>query len=249
MLQTERMGKGPSVALVHGFTQTGRSWRPVVERLQHLNQFTLVDAPGHGGSSEVDADLSEGAVLLGDVAGRASYVGYSMGGRLVLHLATTRPDLVERLVLIGAHPGIADEAERTARRASDTALARQVAAEGVPAFVDWWLSQSLFSTLPPDTADRHQRLTNTPAGLASSLRLAGTGNQTPLWDRLPALTMPVLVIAGELDSKYVAVARDTVAAIGTNAELVLIPGAGHACHLERPDAFCVVLADFLGNYN
>jgi pimeloyl-ACP methyl ester carboxylesterase len=90
-------------------------------------------------------------------------------------------------------------------------------------------------------------LTNTAAGLAASLRLAGAGSQAPLWDRLGELSMPVLVMAGELDAKYVAIARDTVDAIGRNAELVLIPGAGHACHLERPDPFCVVLADFLGH--
>jgi pimeloyl-ACP methyl ester carboxylesterase len=57
--------------------------------------------------------------------------------------------------------------------------------------------------------------------------------------------MPVLVVAGELDSAYVTAGRRLVAAIGGNASLVLIPAAGHACHLERPDAFCLVVADFL----
>jgi len=117
----------------------------------------------------------------------------------------------------------------------------------VPAFVDWWLRQPLFSTLSLDAADREERLTNTASGLAASLRLAGAGSQTPLWDRLGELSMPLLVMAGELDTKYVTIARDAVGAIGRNAELVLIPGAGHACHLERPDPFCVVLADFLGH--
>lgn len=247
MLFLERVGKGPPVTLVHGFTQTGKSWRPVVDRLQDLNQFTLVDAPGHGRSSAVHVDLAEGARLLGEAAGRSSYVGYSMGGRLALRLAVSRPDLVERLVLVGANPGIVDATQRAARRAEDEALAGRVERDGVGAFVEWWLSQPLFSTFPSDAADREQRLTNTAPGLASSLRLAGAGNQAPLWDRLASLTMPVLVMAGELDAKYAGMARETVAAIGDNAELVLLPGAGHACHLERPDAFCVVLADFFGH--
>jgi 2-succinyl-6-hydroxy-2,4-cyclohexadiene-1-carboxylate synthase len=248
MLFAERLGKGPPVALVHGFTQTGHSWRPVVERLQDLNRFTVVDAPGHGRSSAVQVDLQDGARLLGEAAGRAVYVGYSMGGRLALHLALERPDLVERLVLIGAHPGIVDPAKRAIRRTEDETLAGRVESEGVPAFVDWWLSQPLFSTLTSDATDRDNRLTNTAAGLASSLRLAGTGNQTPLWHRLDELDMPVLVVAGELDTKYAGIGRETVTAIGSNAELILIPAAGHACHLERPDPFCVVLADFLGHY-
>jgi 2-succinyl-6-hydroxy-2,4-cyclohexadiene-1-carboxylate synthase len=247
MLFVERVGNGSPVALVHGFTQTRRSWQPVVDRLHALNTFALVDAPGHGRSSDVHVDLRDGARLLGESAGRGSYVGYSMGGRLSLHLAIDRPDLVDGLVLIGTNPGIKDETQRAIRRAADDALADRLEAEGVPAFVDWWLRQPLFQTLNPHAADREERLTNTASGLAASLRLAGAGSRAPLWDRLGELSMPVLVMAGELDTKYVAIARDTVNAIGRNAELVLIPGAGHACHLERPDPFCVVLADFLGH--
>jgi 2-succinyl-6-hydroxy-2,4-cyclohexadiene-1-carboxylate synthase len=168
-----------------------------------------------------------------------------MGGRLCLHLALAQPELVERLVLVSASPGIEDPGQRAARRASDGALAQRVEAEGVAAFVDWWLAQSLFATLPASAAGREERLANTAEGLAGSLRLAGAGSQAPLWDRLSELAMPALVVAGDLDATYVDIGRRMAARIGDNAELVLIPGAGHACHLERLDAFCVVLADFL----
>jgi 2-succinyl-6-hydroxy-2,4-cyclohexadiene-1-carboxylate synthase len=245
VLAAEEVGKGPPVVLVHGFTQTGRTWRPVAHLLSALNTFTLVDAPGHGRSRDVRADVWEGARLLGATGGRATYVGYSMGGRLCLHLALAQPELVERLVLIGASPGIEDEQERAWRRAADETLAQRLEAEGVVAFVDRWLAQPLFATLSPEAADRADRLTNTAAGLASSLRLAGAGSQEPLWNRLPELAMPVLVLAGELDSTYADMARRMATTIGHHAALVLIPGAGHACHLERPDAFCLVLADFL----
>jgi 2-succinyl-6-hydroxy-2,4-cyclohexadiene-1-carboxylate synthase len=245
VLAAEKVGKGPPVVLVHGFTQTGRSWRSVANLLAALNTFTLIDAPGHGGSAAIHADLWEGARLLGATGGRAGYVGYSMGGRLCLHLALAQPERVERLVLIGASPGIEDPHQRALRRAADETLAQRVEAEGVAAFVDWWLSQPLFVRLPADAAGRAERLTNTSAGLASSLRLAGTGNQEPLWARLPELTMPVLIVVGELDASYADIGRRMTARIGSNAELVLIPSAGHACHLERPNAFCTVLADFL----
>ena len=168
-----------------------------------------------------------------------------IGGRLCLHLALAKAELVERLVRVSASPGIEDPGQRATRRDRDEALAGRIEAEGVAAFVDWWLAQPLFATLPASAAGREERLANTAQGLAGSLRLAGAGSQEPLWDRLSELAMPVLVVAGDRDTTYVEIGRRMAARIGDNAELVLIPGAGHACHLERLDAFCVVLADFL----
>ncbi len=263
MLAAEELGnkEGSPVVMVHGFTQTRRSWRPIAERLAPDHHVTLVDAPGHGGSAEVRADLWQGAALLGQRGGTAAYVGYSMGARLCLHLALLHPDLVTRLVLVGVHPGISGadadadgsgdartetESEiRRARRAQDEGRARRLEADGVAGFVDWWLGQPLFSTLDPVHAGRDDRLTNTVAGLASSLRLAGTGRQEPLWDRLGSLAMPVLLVAGQRDAKFAELGRRAAAAIGERARLVLIPGAGHACHLEAPEAFAAVVADFL----
>ena len=245
MLFATACGNGPPVVAVHGFTQTGASWAPIVERLRDRHRFVLVDAPGHGRSGDVRVELGEGARLLGAAGGNGAYLGYSMGARLCLHLALARPDLVTNLVLIGVHPGIADPAERAGRLADDSQLARRIEQEGVEAFIDWWLTRPLFSTLPASAARREERLANTAAGLASSLRLAGTGCQEPLWGRLPELAMPVLVVAGAADAKFAALGRLAAAAIGRNAELVLIPDAGHACHLERPDQFCPVLTEFL----
>ncbi|MGH9124003.1 MAG: alpha/beta fold hydrolase [Acidimicrobiales bacterium] len=244
MLAAERLENGPPLVALHGFTQTRRSWLPIAPRLPTHHQVTLVDAPGHGGSAEVRADLWQAADQLGDAGGRAAYVGYSMGARICLHLALAHPELVSRLVLIGAHPGIVDPGERRLRREHDEALARRVETEGVPLFVDWWLGQPLFATLDPASAGRDDRLTNTADGLASSLRLAGTGSQEPLWGRLAELSMPVLLVAGALDTKFAGLGRAMAAAIGTNARLELVPGAGHACHLERPAAFGAVIAEF-----
>jgi 2-succinyl-6-hydroxy-2,4-cyclohexadiene-1-carboxylate synthase len=245
VLSAEKVGKGSPVVAVHGFTQTHRSWQPIAQRLTALHALTLVDAPGHGGSDSVRVGLWEGAHHLADTGGRAAYLGYSMGARLCLHLALEQPNLVERLVVVGATAGIDDSTARAARRTADEALARRIETEGVAPFVDWWLSQPLFATLGADAAGREDRLSNTAGGLAASLRLSGAGMMEPLWERAATLTMPVLVVAGELDTAYVTAGRRLVAAIGGNSSLVLIPGAGHACHLERPDAFCLVVADFL----
>ena len=108
-LHAERSGAGaPRLVLVHGFTQTGRSWSTIAADLARDHEVVLVDAPGHGGSGAVDADLPAGAALLGQAGGRGVYVGYSMGGRLALHLALAEPALVDGLVLLGATAGIDD---------------------------------------------------------------------------------------------------------------------------------------------
>ena len=88
-----------------------------------------------------------------------------------------------------------------------TTLADEIERIGVGAFLERWLSQPLFASLDRSDGDIEARLTNTAAGLASSLRLAGTGTQAPLWTRLGELAMPVLVVAGEHDAKFTAIGR------------------------------------------
>jgi 2-succinyl-6-hydroxy-2,4-cyclohexadiene-1-carboxylate synthase len=239
-LASSVLGHGPRLVLVHGFTQTGRSWDAIAAQLTERFEVVSVDAPGHGGSGDVRATPADGAALLGGAGGPATYVGYSMGGRLCLHLAIARPDLVRRLVLVSATAGIEDATERANRRAADEALAASIEQDGVDAFLDHWLAQPLFATLPPEAAGAEDRRRNTAAGLASSLRLAGTGTQEPLWDRLGELRMPVLVVAGALDAKYAAIAERLADAI-PDATLEVIDDAGHAVHLERPDVFLDVL--------
>jgi 2-succinyl-6-hydroxy-2,4-cyclohexadiene-1-carboxylate synthase len=233
------------VVLVHGFTQTLAAWGPVAERLAGRWQVVRVDLPGHGGSGRVRVGFAEAAGLVGEAGGAGVYCGYSLGGRLCLRLALDRPDLVRGLVLVGASPGIADAGERAARRAADERLAAEVERDGVAAFLDRWLAGPLFATLPAEAAGRAERLANTAEGLAYALRRLGTGAQEPLWDRLGGLRPPVLLVAGERDPKFTGLARRMAAAIGPSARVAIVPGAGHAVHLERPAATAALLAEFL----
>ena len=240
----ERSG-GPRVVLVHGFTQTLRSWDPLAARLAARRSVARVDLPGHGGSAPVRLDFVETTAALGAVGGQAAYVGYSLGGRLCLRLALDRPDLVTALVLLGASPGLADPAERAARREADERLAATIERDGTAAFLDRWLAAPLFAGLRPAPADLAARRANPPEGLAAALRLLGTGVQDPLWDRLGELRPPVLLVAGADDVKFAALAEDMADRIGAAVEVALVPGAGHAAHLERPDAFVALLRPFL----
>jgi 2-succinyl-6-hydroxy-2,4-cyclohexadiene-1-carboxylate synthase len=225
------------IVALHGFTQTSACWAPIDADLAQDHELVLVDAPGHGASTPVDADLTSGGLALVEAGGPGTYVGYSMGGRFALHAALARPDSVERLVLISATAGIDDPDDRADRRRADEGQADRILAIGVPGFVDEWLAQPLFAGLSQEAAHRRARLANTAEGLASSLRRAGTGTQEPLWSRLGELTMPVLVVAGADDAKYAALAERLVRGIGPSASLAILPAAGHTAHLEQPDAF------------
>ncbi|HWC41493.1 MAG TPA: alpha/beta fold hydrolase [Actinomycetota bacterium] len=238
-------GSGGRVVLVHGFTQTLAAWDPVGERLGRRREVVRVDLPGHGGSAGVRVGFGDAARLVGEAGGMGAYVGYSLGGRLCLRLALTRPDLVRALVLVGASPGIADPGERAARRAADERLADEVERDGVAAFLDRWLAGPLFATLPAEAAGREQRLANTAEGLAGALRRLGTGVQEPLWDRLAGLRPPALLVAGERDPKFTGLARRMAAAIGPSARVAVVGGAGHAVHLERPAELAALVEEFL----
>jgi 2-succinyl-6-hydroxy-2,4-cyclohexadiene-1-carboxylate synthase len=224
------------LVLLHGFTQTGRSWAPVIAELRGRYRCFAPDLPGHGDAqgrrpATFDAVAAYLAALKLE---RFTLCGYSMGGRLALDFALRHPARVERLVLIGATPGIADAAARAERRRADLALADRIEAIGLEAFVDEWGAQPLFAGQPRGVAAlaREDRLRSTASGLAAALRGMGTGAMTPLGDRLGELAMPVTWVVGEHDATFRALAPP---------DAVVIPGAGHAAHLEAPEAVAGVL--------
>lgn len=243
-LASESLGTGRRLVLCHGFTQNRACWGPFAEDLARDHEVVLIDAPGHGESHHDGADLDESAALLGEVGGRAIYIGYSMGGRMALHLALARSDLVEGLVLIGATAGLDNETERQERRTSDEALATRLLDDGLEAFIDSWLASSLFADLSPDVAARSARLRNRPEGLAASLRNVGTGSQRSLWSLLGTLPMPVLALAGRSDVKFSALAQRLVDSIGPAASAEIIDGS-HAVHLASPEVTAAAVRRFV----
>jgi 2-succinyl-6-hydroxy-2,4-cyclohexadiene-1-carboxylate synthase len=235
-----------TVVLLHGFAGTGRAWDPVAQRLDRERYTALApDLRGHGAAR--DARPVSFAACVEDVLGAAParfvLCGYSMGGRIAQHVALAAPERVERLVLVATTPGIPDEAERAARRADDERLAAFADGATIEEFADRWAAQPLFAGTPPAAARiwREDMLRNDPRGLAAVLRGMGTGAMDSLWGRLGELTMPVTVLAGAEDPKFVALAERMVAAL-PNAELVVVPGAGHGLPREAPEAVSAAIA-------
>ncbi len=232
------------LVLLHGFTQTCRSWDEFIRALGDEPAICRVDAPGHGRSPILDDDLFGVARAVVASAGEGTYVGYSMGARILLHAALDSAPM-SGLVLVGGTPGIEDDRERADRRESDRLLAERIVRSGVEEFLDWWLRQPLFAGLSPTVDDLAERRLNTVDGLVSSLRHCGVGEQTPLWDRLSDIDVPVLVMAGSRDTKFDAIGRRMTEAIGANARFVSVPDAGHAAHLERPDAVAGIVREWM----
>jgi 2-succinyl-6-hydroxy-2,4-cyclohexadiene-1-carboxylate synthase len=239
----------PVLVLVHGFAGSLRSWNDLTRHLERHFRLLLVDLPGHGGTPlpETAMTLRELGMALGEfvrsIAGGAVMMcGYSMGGRVALHTAIFSPQSISALILIGASPGIEDVRERKERQASDQALAEKILANGVEWFADYWGSLPLFASqkmLPADMQAelRASRLACDPQGLAYCLKNFGAGEQEFLGRKLHRLSCPVLLMAGALDEKFSRLSHYMAAAIGTAAvRVVEIPDAGHAAHIENPQA-------------
>ena len=228
-----------TIVLLHGFTQSGASWTGIASAMRERYTPLAPDLRGHGSAAE--RRPVHLAAVLEDLAAAAperfALAGYSMGGRIALHVALAHPERVTRLALIGASPGLADEAERVARRAADERWARLLEERGIEEFADEWGAQPLFAGQPPGVAAAADamRRAQSPAGLAAALRGLGTGVLPSAWHRLGELAMPVTLIAGEHDAKYRDLARRMAQRI-PHARAVVVPGAGHAAHLEAPDA-------------
>lgn len=259
------------LVLLHGFSQTGRSWDAVRAELRVGGRPVLApDQRGHGAASGVrpillpamaadamgaaaQAGLAPAAAgtpggpgVAGVAAGSLALAGYSMGGRAALLAAIASPGRVSHLALISTTAGIEDDAEREARAAADDALAEELEGLSIEELAERWGSHPLFAGQSPDVAAaaREDRLRNDPAGLAASLRGAGTGRMGSLWGSLGALTMPTLVLVGERDEKFRAIG-ERLAGLLPDADYVVVPGAGHQLPLEAPAAVARALESLL----
>lgn len=234
-----------TLVLLHGFSGTRRAWDGVLERLDRERYLPLtLDLPGHGERSSHRWPISfEDCVqaVLDAAPGRFELCGYSMGGRVALHVALAAPERVSRLVVIAADPGIEDPAERAARLAADERLAQRLEAEPFEQWIDSWRTQPLFAADPPEVGElaRADQRRNEPLALAAVMRGLSVGAMAPLWERLGELRMPLLFVAGTRDEKFLAIGR-RVAEQAPNARLLVLEG-GHGLPLELPGEVAAAL--------
>jgi 2-succinyl-6-hydroxy-2,4-cyclohexadiene-1-carboxylate synthase len=257
-LHVARRGRGPALMLLHGYTGRGSDLDGLASAFTAGFEVLSPDLPGHGASAarvlesgyDFDACLDDLVATL-DSTGhrRAHWLGYSMGARLALGCAVRHPERVASLVLVGGRAGIEDDDERATRCRADVALAERIETGGLEAFVDQWLAQPLFDTqrrLGEDflAAQRRARLDNDARALAAALRALGPAAQPPLHEALADVRVPVLLVAGALDQKFLELAHALAKRL-PQAEVREIPNAGHAVHLEQPEALERTVREFL----
>jgi 2-succinyl-6-hydroxy-2,4-cyclohexadiene-1-carboxylate synthase len=248
-----------TLVLLHGFTGSAAGWGHHMDLLADYGlRIIAIDLPGHGLSDAPEdakrysiencqKDIVAALQELEVHKDQAIILGYSMGGRIALYTAFS--GFFRALILESASPGLEDPAEREERRRSDESLAASIEREGVTAFIEHWESLPLFASqrrLPSECREalHRQRLQNNATGLAQSLRGVGTGVQPSLYANLPTLHIPVLLIAGELDTKFTTIAKYMAQAL-PQAELHIIPAAGHTVHLEQPQLFTSLIGNFV----
>lgn len=232
--------------MLHGFAGTSRAFDAVCRALPPERCRPLaLDLPGHGARNAQSGRIDFAgcvAQVLAASPPRFVLCGYSQGGRIALHVALAAPQRIERLVLVSASAGIEDERARDERRQADERLAGEIERDGLAAFAERWRSQPLFAEEPPAVRAQASadHLRNTPQGLAAALRGLGAGSMSPVWERLPELTMPVTLIAGERDARYCEIAR-RMAALLPIGESRIVAG-GHGLLLENPAAVAAAIA-------
>jgi 2-succinyl-6-hydroxy-2,4-cyclohexadiene-1-carboxylate synthase len=235
-----------SVVLLHGFSGTRRAWDGVIELLDPERYRPLaLDLPGHGDAGDARRPITFAdcvQTVLASAPERFTLCGYSLGGRVALQVALAAPERVSRLVLVSCSAGIEDAHERHGRCAADGRLARDLEREPFEQFIERWRAQPLFAGEPPAVGElaRADQRRNRPEALAAVLRGLGAGAMEPLWKRLDELRMPVTVIAGARDGKYVSLGRRMVERL-SDARLLVIEG-GHGLVLENPAAIALALA-------
>jgi 2-succinyl-6-hydroxy-2,4-cyclohexadiene-1-carboxylate synthase len=240
---------------LHGFTGTPRCWRELLSRLPGVEAH-VPTLRGHAGREErgppvpfeheVDR-LAES--VRSEVSERVHLVGYSLGARLGLGLLLRRPDLVASATLVGLQPGLARRMDRDRRARQDDAWVRLLEERGMQAFVAAWERQPLFASqaqLAPEVrrAQRADRLSHHPGGLAWALRSLGTARMPSYWEELPRVRIPVHLMAGQLDTKFKELGFRAARAL--RCRMTVVAEAGHNLVLERPDAVASAILEGLG---
>ncbi|MHA6260230.1 2-succinyl-6-hydroxy-2,4-cyclohexadiene-1-carboxylate synthase [Sporosarcina sp. CAU 1771] len=252
--------KLPAIVFLHGFTGSAETWNEVSSFLEGKFRIVAVDLTGHGKSGVPESperysmeqqveDLESVFALLS--LRRFTLVGYSMGGRIGLAYTVTYPDRVSSLILESASPGLRTEVERQERQLADEKLAKRIGTEGLTSFINFWERIPLFSTqlnlpLTKRMKIRTERLKQSEVGLRNSLIGIGTGSQSSYWNELESIHVPVLLITGEIDIKFVIIAREMKENLKF-AQHEIINEVGHAIHVENPTSFATMIEEHINS--
>ncbi|MCP4418862.1 MAG: alpha/beta fold hydrolase [Chloroflexi bacterium] len=242
----------PTLLLIHGFPLSSQMWAPQFEDLDDFVRVIAPDLRGFGDSDSVSGPytismLADDCVdLLGhlNVASPFIVCGLSMGGYVALELYRRYPEHVAGLILAATRAGADSDAGKV-NRDKAVQLARDEGATAVSAA----LLPKLFT---PENYQSDEELVDYVQDVMTTASLNGVmgalramKNRADSTAMLDDIDVPVLIVHGAEDQLIpVSEAKMMHEAI-PNAELVVVPDAGHLPNLEQPDTFNDAVIDFL----
>lgn len=248
-----------SILFIHGFGGCSIDWDEIISILGSEFQILTIDLPGFGKSSKPRDDKfyqTDFLVqLINDILGELKLTevvlaGYSMGGRLALQFASKHPEKVKALILESASPVLKTKSDRQKRIKSDSALISFINKNSLKDFFTFWQNLPLFATQKKLPVRKQRSIllkkinANSRTGLIKSLKNFGQGEMKNLWNKLPRIKIPTLLLTGALDTKYTSIQQEMVK-LFPNSTHKIIEGAGHNLHLEKPEVFVNLVREFL----
>ena len=241
----------PPLVLVHGFPLSAAMWAPLRPFLEPQSWVVTPDLPGFGGTPPLPGPASMEALagwvtgLVDDLAiDRFVLGGHSMGGYVALALAARQPDRLAGLVLMDTR-ATADTPDAAARR---RAAAGDIGLHGGAPFREGFLPNLVGENTRrtrPEVLAQMQALAEMVSDEVLMACLEGMRERPDRSGLLAHLDLPALVLVGEEDSVTSPAEAAAMARALPQAELVVIPGAGHTPPLEQPEATGRALSGWL----
>ena len=247
-----------TILFLHGFTGCAEDWLPTIDLLPNTYNYICLDIIGHGKSDHpVIPEFYKTESIIEQIKtvkeriiknSKIILVGYSMGGRAALSYSVKYPEDIKGLVLESASAGIKNESERNKRYEEDLKLIEFISSHTMEEFIDFWQDQEMFDTQRRFSNDKLKRLkktkyNNSKIGLINLLKGFSTGIMPPLHDKLKTLPIKVILISGELDTKYTFINSKIVRGF-QKAKHKVVKNAGHNTHLEEPKRFIEIITNY-----
>ena len=170
-------------------------------------------------------------------------LGYSLGGRLALHALLEKNHPWQAAVVVSAHPGLESSVEREARRSADMTWAAHALTGKWQDFLTRWNEQPVRAGVLPRDPSIDNALAMRRREIARGMVEWSLGAQQPLWDRLHEITIPVLWVVGQRDTKFLDLATRAVGVL-PNATLAVAPASGHRVPWDAESWLATTVAEF-----
>jgi pimeloyl-ACP methyl ester carboxylesterase len=236
---------GVPVVLLHGLTDSHRSYEPVLAELPPAIRAIALTARGHGDAGKPAAgydqpSMAADVIAVMDELGleRAILAGHSMGSWTAREVAASHPDRVLGAVLLGAFASFHDNSAMTGLKAEFGSLTDPID----PGYARAWQDSTMVRPVPAPFMEMVVEETRKPPARVWRAALQGLLEARP--EPAGTILAPTLLCYGERDAFVPRADQDALLARIPGAELRIYEGGGHALHWERPARFAADLVEF-----